>query len=104
MADDKFPRKRRALRRGSARGAGRPALSPMSPMELAQLGEGSVAYIKVLSGLEAKRIYPDIEQLPDGVALFALHGADGTPIALTDSRHAAIGHAMEVELEVTSVH
>ena len=35
---------------------------------------------------------------------FALHAADGTPLALTDSRQAAVGHAMGDELEIASLH
>ena len=30
--------------------------------------------------------------------------ADGTPLALTDSRQAALGHAMGDELEIASLH
>jgi hypothetical protein len=33
-----------------------------------------------------------------------LQAADGTPIALTDTLQAAIGHAMGDELELASVH
>ena len=33
-----------------------------------------------------------------------LHAADGTPLVLTDSRQAAIGHAMGDELEIASIH
>ena len=39
-----------------------------------------------------------------GFNLFALHAADGTPLALTDSRQAAVGHAMGDELEIASLH
>ena len=42
--------------------------------------------------------------LPRGIVRFSRHGADGTPIELTDSRQAAVGHAVEGELEVASVH
>jgi hypothetical protein len=76
----------------------------MSARELARLGDGELAYIRVIDAAEARRIYPSIESMPDGIALYALHGADGTPIALTDSRQAALGHADEVELAVNSVH
>lgn len=76
----------------------------MSQLELARLGGGQIAYIKVLSSDEAQRLYPAIEGLPDGIDLYALHAADGTPIALTDSRLAAIGHARGDKLEVASVH
>jgi hypothetical protein len=76
----------------------------MSQLELARLGGGQIAYIKVLSSDEAQRLYPSIEGLPGGIDLYALHAADGTPIALTDSRQAAIGHARGDKLEVASVH
>ncbi len=49
-------------------------------------------------------MFPAIEGLPQGINLFALHAADGTPLALTDSRQAAVGHAMGDELEIASLH
>ena len=49
-------------------------------------------------------MFPMIEGLPRGINLFSLHGADGTPIALTDTIQAAVGHAMEDELAIASVH
>jgi hypothetical protein len=76
----------------------------MSQRELAALGGGKVAYIKSMSSDEAKQMYPSIEDLPSGLQLFALQAADGTPIALTDSLQAAMGHAIGDELEVASVH
>jgi len=76
----------------------------MSQRELAALGGGHVAYIKVLSSDEAKRMYPSIDEVPNGISLYALQAADGTPIALTDTLQAAIGHAMGDELQIASVH
>jgi hypothetical protein len=76
----------------------------MSEIELARLGGGQVAYIKVLSVDEARNLFPAIAGLPAGVRLFALHAADGTPIALTDSRQAALSHAMDGELAIASLH
>lgn len=76
----------------------------MSQIELLKLGGGEVAYIKILSVDDAKRLFPAVEGLPPGISLFALHAADGTPIALTDSRQAALSHAMDGELMVASVH
>jgi hypothetical protein len=76
----------------------------MTAAELALLGAGEVAYIKTLTSLEASRMYPDIEGLPQDINLFALHNADGTPIALTDTMSAAVGHAIGDELEIASVH
>lgn len=76
----------------------------MSMGELAQLGGGKVAYIKVMTSDKAKEMFPAVEGIPNGINLFALHAADGTPLALTDSRHAALGHAMGNELEIASLH
>ena len=76
----------------------------MSQRELAALGGGRVAYIKVLSSDEAKRMFPAVDGVPTGISLYALQAADGTPIALTDTLQAAIGHAMGDELEIASVH
>jgi len=81
-----------------------PVPTAMSMNELAQLGGGKVAYIKVLTTDEAKQMFPAVEGLPVGINLYALHAADGTPLALTDSRQAAVGHAMGDELEIASVH
>lgn len=75
----------------------------MSTAELAKLGGGSVAYIREMSSEEAMELFPAV-QLPPGVDIYTLHGADGTPLALTDTRQAAVGHAMGENLEVACVH
>ena len=76
----------------------------MSETDLAELGDGEIAYIRVLTSKEAQDLFPTIEDLPDGANLYSLNGADGTPIALTDSRDAAMSHAFEGELLIASVH
>ncbi len=81
-----------------------PMEAVMSERELAALGGGKIAYIKSMSSDEAKNLYPSIDDLPTGIRLFALQAADGTPIALTDSLQAAMGHAFGDELVLASVH
>ena len=76
----------------------------MSELELARLGGGQVAYIKSLTSDEARDLFPAVTGLPTGINLFALQAADGTPIALTDSRQAALSHAMDGELSIASLH
>jgi len=76
----------------------------MSMSDLAKLGGGKIAYIRVMTPEQAKAMFPAIEGIPAGINLFALHAADGTPIALTDSRQAAVGHAMGDELEIAAIH
>jgi hypothetical protein len=76
----------------------------LTAIELAKLGDGDIAYIKVMTSDEAQKAFPTIEGLPTGINLYALHSADGTPLALTDSRSAAVGHARGDELEVRALH
>lgn len=76
----------------------------MSASEFAELGGGQIAYIKMMTSDEAHQMYPAIQGLPEGINLYALHAADGTPLALTDTMQAALGHALGDELEIASVH
>ena len=63
-----------------------------------------MAYIKQLAPDAAERLFPALQTAPKGIDLFAVLGADGTPIALTDSRTAAIANAIENDLVPVSVH
>ncbi len=78
--------------------------TPMTRSEFAQLGDGEVAYIKQLDPMPRERLFPALSDAPKGIDLFAVLGADGTPLALTDSRHAAIANAIENDLVPVSVH
>ncbi len=49
-------------------------------------------------------MFPAVPPLQPGLKLFALLAADGTPIAVTDSRDAAVANAMQHELEMVSLH
>ncbi len=80
-------------------------LTPLvSKEELAELGDGELAYIREMTADEAIEAFPSVDGLPEGINLFALHAADGRPIALTDDRETAIEHAHGDELEIASVH
>lgn len=76
----------------------------ITPVELAELGDGEVAYIRELSSAQATKLYPRIDGIPKGINVFALHAADGRPIALTDSLQSALEQAEEDELAVASLH
>jgi len=84
--------------------ADRQASPPMSRKEFKQLGDGEVAYIKQLDTDLAQELFPALSGKLDGIDLFAVLGADGTPLALTDSRSAAIANAIENDLVPLSVH
>lgn len=84
-----------------------PAPIGMSEIEFAALGDGHIAYIKTLKTREAQIIYPQVEglaELPADVLIFAVHSADGTPLALTDTHFAAIENVKEHNLELVSLH
>jgi hypothetical protein len=76
----------------------------MSRKEFKQLGDGEVAYIKQLNIDLAQQLFPALRGKLEGIDLYAVLGADGTPLALTDSRNAAIANAIENNLVPLSVH
>ena len=78
--------------------------SDITPQEFAQLGDGSLAYVKTINSEDVARLFPQAPPLRPGLKLFALLGADGSPIMLTDSKDAAIANAWEHELQPVSLH
>ena len=79
----------------------RPALTPQ---EFAHLGGGAIAYVKTIKSEDAQRLFPQAPAIRPGLRLFALLGADGSPIMLTDSKDAAIANTWEHELQTVSLH
>lgn len=76
----------------------------MSALDFARLGDGQVAYVKQINSNQAQDLFPALNGLPEGIDLYALVGADGTPLGLTDSRDSAIASAITNDLEPVSVH
>ena len=58
----------------------------LTPQEFAHLGGGALAYVKTIRSEDAQRLFPQAPAIRPGLELYALLGADGTPIMLTDSR------------------
>lgn len=79
-------------------------LTPFSAEEFRGLGGGSVAYVKSFESEELGRLFPQAPKIQPGTRVFALLGADGAPIMLTDSRDIAIADAFERELTTVSLH
>ncbi len=80
------------------------ALSTMNNEEFARLGGGAVAYVKPIRSEHVSSLFPGVPPIEPGLQLFALLGADGTPIMLTDSKDAAFANAREHELQTVSLH
>jgi hypothetical protein len=76
----------------------------MSPESFAALGGGRIAYVRPLNPDEAKGLFPQMPAVVPNLALWALLGADGTPIMLADSREAVELNAQENDLETVSLH
>lgn len=72
--------------------------------DLAMLGAGEVGYIRKMRSEEVAQKFPQAPHLEAGLDLWALFGADGTPILLSDSRSSAFYKAAENELATVSVH
>lgn len=76
----------------------------ISPEQLQAIGSGFLAYVKAIAVEDAVRMLGQpIAAGPEG-KLFALFGANGQPISISQSREAAIGNAMEHELVPASLH
>ena len=71
---------------------------------LADIGAGKVGYIRKMTSDEVSARFPDAPQLESGIDLWALFGADGTPILLSDDPSNAYVRAAEDELATVSVH
>ncbi|MEZ2130891.1 MULTISPECIES: DUF1150 family protein [unclassified Sinorhizobium] len=80
------------------------ATARLTQSELAHLGNGEVAYIRKMRTEEVSRCFPEAPDIDPSVDLWALFGADGTPILLTDNRSSTFFKAAEDELKTVSLH
>ncbi len=71
---------------------------------LAKMGNGRLAYVRPLRSEDVPSLFPQAPHMAPGLELFALLGADGTPIVLTDTREAAMANAWQNDLITVSVH
>lgn len=72
--------------------------------ELRHIGEENFAYIRELSAKDFEMLYPGV--LPEDMpyTLYALLGADGEPLMISDDRSVAEANADENDLEMVSLH
>ncbi len=76
----------------------------LSQSELAHLGAGEVGYIRKIKSDDVARCFPEAPDVDPNLDLWALFGADGTPILLTDNRSSTFYKAAEDELKTVSLH
>ncbi|SDP33629.1 hypothetical protein SAMN05428967_1659 [Phyllobacterium sp. YR620] len=72
--------------------------SPFSDLEFARLGAGQVAYMRKVKTDELAHSFPALPPMTPGVELWALFGANGDPIVLSDERDNVLVGAQEHEL------
>ncbi len=71
---------------------------------LAAMGGGELAYVRAFRAAELRHIFPQSAELHPAVQLFALFGADGTPLMLADTRDAVISGAWQNDLSMATLH
>jgi hypothetical protein len=71
---------------------------------LAAMGEGELAYVRAFRAAELKHIFPQSAELHPSVQLFALFGADGSPLMLADSKDAVVSGAWQHDLNMATLH
>lgn len=76
----------------------------MTPAELASLGGGEIGYVREIDLDKAAELLGPAVRIPGGTTLFALYSANGTPVAIADSREGALANALEHDLKPISVH
>ena len=76
----------------------------MSSVELAHLGQGSVAYLRKVSSDDLRSHFPGMDEITPGLELWALFSANGQPILLSDARDRALAGAMENDLVTVAIH
>jgi hypothetical protein len=73
---------------------------------LAALGGTEVVYIREISGADfvAQNVLPTNIRIDPEAVLYSVHAADGSRLAVTDSRSAALAAARDHELQPVSLH
>jgi len=76
----------------------------MNPLEFAALGGGQIAYIREVDENDAEAVSAGAPNPSAKVKLFALHGADGQPIMVSEDRDEIIANAFQINLMPLTVH
>jgi hypothetical protein len=76
----------------------------LTQTQLEHLGTGEVGYIRKMKSDEVSRCFPEAPDIDPSLDLWALFGADGTPILLTDNRSSTFFKAAEDDLKTVSLH
>ncbi len=76
----------------------------VSTVELANMGAGKVGYVRRLLGREIEEAFPGAVEIDADAVVWALFGADGSPIVLAHEANDALSAAFHNELTPQAVH
>lgn len=77
----------------------------LEEIDFETMGLSEIVYVKPVTSEEVKAFDSDaFGNIPDGMKLFAVHTADGVPVALLDDRETAFAAASQYEMRAVSVH
>ena len=76
----------------------------ITPDELARMGAGHVAYMRRLTGREIEDAFPGAVEIEPDTIVWALFGADGTPLVIADDAGGALSSAFQNDLTPVAVH
>ncbi|MEE9314659.1 MAG: DUF1150 family protein [Rhizobiaceae bacterium] len=74
-----------------------------SPVEFETFGINSLAYVRPVMSDDINAQFPQGPELPEGLDLWALFGADGQPIAVADEKSDLLLNAEELDLLTVGV-
>jgi hypothetical protein len=74
------------------------------PFERKRSREPQLVYVRAIKSEVAASWYRAVPLLKRGQDIFGLHAADGTLVAIADSREAAMAGAASLQLQTVSVH
>ena len=69
-----------------------------SKTEFATFGSGAIAYVRRVKSDDYNVQFPSDEELPNGLDLWGLFGADGNPLSVSDDRFVVFEDAKERNL------
>jgi len=69
-----------------------------TPTEFATFGTGAIAYVRRVKSDEFNRSFPAAQDLPEGLDLWGLFGADGKPLSVSDDQYSVLEDAQNREL------
>lgn len=71
---------------------------PISDIELAHLGEGTIAYVRKITSDDLVARFPGLPHIQSGIDLWAVFGANGQPMMVADEQAVAISAAVNRDL------